>query len=220
MSCARQLCCLLGLLVLCLVLTHGAIVSAQDSVHATIAINSPEESAAYARIQAALASPAELNFVETPLSDVFAYLSDRHGIPVKTDQPALDDQGVSDEVAVTMSVEGVSLRSALRLILAPLNLTFVIEDEVLLVTTEDKAQEYRLVRVYPISDLLTENEDGQTDETCLVDAITSTISPTAWDVAGGPSSIMFFHGALIVAAQGDVHEKIEQLLSALRKVPH
>jgi hypothetical protein len=55
---------------------------------------------------------------------------------------------------VNMSLSGISLRSALKIILEPLALTYVIQDEVMRITTETKAEELMSTRVYPVADLV------------------------------------------------------------------
>ncbi|MEX2114740.1 MAG: hypothetical protein WD845_16225, partial [Pirellulales bacterium] len=57
-------------------------------------------------------------------------------------------------VPVTLEVDNVSLRTALRLLLRRLDLTYVVEDEVLLITTVDAASQRIVTTVYPLGDLL------------------------------------------------------------------
>ena len=51
-------------------------------------------------------------------------------------------------------MSGVSLRSVLRLMLEPLGLTYLIEDEDMTITTQVKADEKMSTRVYPVGDLV------------------------------------------------------------------
>jgi hypothetical protein len=51
-------------------------------------------------------------------------------------------------------MKGITLRSALRLLLQPLGLTYIIEDEVMKITTQAKADEKTSTRVYPVGDLV------------------------------------------------------------------
>jgi len=55
---------------------------------------------------------------------------------------------------VTRNLSGVSLRSALRLMLKDLDLTYVIRDEVLLITTPEEANAKLVTKVYPVADLV------------------------------------------------------------------
>ena len=102
-----------------------------------------------------LNKPVEnFDFSETPLRDVIAQIQDSQGIPVQIDAKALEDAGLDLEAPVTRNVSGISLRSALRLLLGDLDLTYLIKDEVLLITTKDKAAENLVVKVYPVADLV------------------------------------------------------------------
>jgi len=93
-------------------------------------------------------------FTETPLRDVIAQIEDSQGIPVEFDTKAFEDAGLDLETPVTKSVSGIALRSALRLLLGDLDLTYLVKDEVLLITTKDKAAEQLVVKVYPVADLV------------------------------------------------------------------
>jgi Mg-chelatase subunit ChlD/uncharacterized membrane protein YgcG len=120
----------------------------------------------YGSIDLAQAGPAEqrifkeldnvtrLEFIETPLADVVEYLKDTHQIPIEIDNKALDDVGLSTDVPVTRNLSGVTLRSALRLMLRELELTYMIQDEVLLITTPEEAETQLVTKVYPVADLV------------------------------------------------------------------
>ncbi|NCA12380.1 hypothetical protein EBR56_11390, partial [bacterium] len=107
------------------------------------------------RIYEALQKPIQnIDFSETPLRDVIASIQDSQGIPVQIDTKAFEDAGLDLETPVTRSVSGISLRSALRLLLGDLDLTYLVKDEVLMITTKDKAAETLVVKVYPVADLV------------------------------------------------------------------
>lgn len=94
------------------------------------------------------------DFNETPLRDVVTQIEDAHGIQVELDIPALEDAGLDPDSPITRSLSGISLRSALRLILGDSQLTYLIKDEVMLITTKDKASENTVIKVYPVGDLV------------------------------------------------------------------
>jgi len=106
------------------------------------------------KILSELKKPTELDFVDTPLSEVVNYLKDRHQIEIELDQRALQDVGVDTNTPITKSLRGISLRSALRLLLRELDLTYVIKDEVLLITTPEQAGNDLVLKVYPVADLV------------------------------------------------------------------
>ena len=106
------------------------------------------------KISDALKSPTELEFVETPLADVIDYLKTYHQIEIQIDTKALSDVGITPDERITKSLKGISLRSALRLTLRDLDLTYMIQDEVLLVTTPEEANGRLTTKVYPVADLV------------------------------------------------------------------
>ena len=106
------------------------------------------------KIQEALKSPTQLEFIETPLSDVIDYLKDYHDIEIQLDKKSLDDMSIGTDTPVTKNLKGVSLRSALRLMLREMGLTYVIQDEVLLITTPEQAETRLTTKVYPVADLV------------------------------------------------------------------
>jgi len=108
------------------------------------------------RINEALKSPTTLEFIDTPLSAVVEYLKDRHEIEIQLDRRALEDMGIPTETPVTSNLKGISLRSALRLMLNDLGLKYLIKDEVLLITTPEELEnpENMPVKVYPVADLV------------------------------------------------------------------
>jgi len=82
------------------------------------------------RLYDALDQPVEeLNFQETPLRDVINQLKDKYDIPILADKKAFEDAGLDlDTTVVTQNVSGISLRSALRLLLGDIDLTSLIKD--------------------------------------------------------------------------------------------
>lgn len=117
-------------------------------------------SPAEAKIRAALSDNTEVEFIETPIETVVEYLQDLHGIPLVIDQPSLDSLGISSDEPITKNLRGISLRSTLNIMLRDLELTWVIRDEVLIITSVDAAEKYATARVYDITPLLKDVEDA------------------------------------------------------------
>jgi general secretion pathway protein D len=105
-------------------------------------------------IRKQLETNTEVEFENTPLRDVAIYLADLHGIEVQLDYKGLDWVGVTGETPVTRKIKGVRLKSALRLILGDLDLTYLIANEMLLITTPERAANAVEMRVYPVEDLV------------------------------------------------------------------
>ncbi len=107
------------------------------------------------RIVNALDDQTELSFSDTPLDQAIEYLADLHNIPIIIDEKALEDEGIAKDTPVpNLQLSGITLRSALKLMLEPLGLNYVIEDEVMKITTQAIAEETLQTRVYPVGDLV------------------------------------------------------------------
>jgi type II secretory pathway component GspD/PulD (secretin)/tetratricopeptide (TPR) repeat protein len=112
------------------------------------------------QIERRLLTPINLNFSQTSLRQVLDDLRDMTGINIVPDQVALDESGVSLERPVTMKLEGITLKSALNLILRQVRLTYVVKDEVLQVTTENHARGKLVTKIYSVPDLVLPIQDS------------------------------------------------------------
>ncbi|MEN0110340.1 MAG: hypothetical protein AAF805_06415, partial [Planctomycetota bacterium] len=112
---------------------------------------SPSEKA----IEEALRSQlnTRLEFTDTPLDQVVAYLRDEYEIEVQLDNVALDIEGLGPDEPITFNAGNISLRSAMQRMLGDLDLTYVIDNEVLLITSLEAAQSKLRRKVYPVADL-------------------------------------------------------------------
>ena len=106
------------------------------------------------RITAALDDQTTINFADTPLTDVVDFLSRTHEIPIILDVVAIEEAGLLVDEPVNLTLAGVTLQSALKIMLSEFELTYVIEDEVMKVTTVEVANEKLSTRVYPVGDLV------------------------------------------------------------------
>ena len=126
------------------------------------------------KIERALRGPLHsqgLDFTQIPLDEVISTMQDEYGIPIQLDRTGLDEIGVNADEPVTISLSNISLRSALRLMLKTSNLTYVIENEVLIITTPQAAEQNLKVCVYDIGGIAGK-ESTPGNESRLGDAIT------------------------------------------------
>ena len=111
-------------------------------------------------IQSALRQPLKtrMDYEGEQLNIILENLADEYNIPIIFDNAALDEVALSPDAEVqNIKLFNVSLRSALNHLLRQPGLdelTYVIDDEVLLITTEEKANESLKVKVYPVADLV------------------------------------------------------------------
>ncbi|RCS54678.1 hypothetical protein DTL42_05995 [Bremerella cremea] len=101
-----------------------------------------------------LDAETKIQFIDTPLEDVVNYLKTLHGIEIQIDNRALEDLSLTSDMPVTRNIEGISLRSALRLMLKELDLTYIVANEVLMITTQEEADSELITKVYPVADLV------------------------------------------------------------------
>lgn len=88
----------------------------------------------------ALRTPTRLEFIETPLDDVIAYLKDFHRCQIHLD-PRIANAGRT--IRVTANLKDVSFQSALKLIMSDLGLTPFVSAEYILVTSPSEAPALR-----------------------------------------------------------------------------
>ena len=100
------------------------------------------------KIYQALYTPTQFDFVQVPLAAAIEYLKQLHGIEIQLDRYELEYEGIGTHTPITRSLKGITLRSALRLMLRELDLTYVVEDDVLLITTQAAARKKLKPRVY------------------------------------------------------------------------
>lgn len=106
------------------------------------------------RIERSLSRQISLHFHRSKLAEVVKHIATTADINVVLDNLGLEDEAVSTDTPVTIDVDGIMLKSALNLILKPLNLDYTIEDEVLKITSKMRQQGRLQVRAYPVADLV------------------------------------------------------------------
>lgn len=182
----------------------------------SIRLNSPDQQQED-EIRLVLTQPTHIEMVDMPLSDAIQYLSDLHNIQILIDHKALEDAGASAETLITFKVENISLESALELMLRDHDLTWMVSNGVLLITSNDRASERLSTRLYPVNDLVQKNAEGVADYKPLIGTIQITIDMVSWDEVGGPGTVSPYAGVLVVSQTEQTHRKLEAFLIAMRK---
>ena len=185
----------------------------------------PAATAARKKIEQALSRQDKFQYPQIALADVAADLSARFGIPVMLSRKALDDAGVGTDTQIELDLSGISLRSALSVMLEQHDLTYRIQDEVLMITTHDEAESQQLTTIHEISALLPNDSERvvysrSRKASDLIRAITSTIEPDTWSAAGGAGSIEFIdHLSILVVTQTEqLSDRVENFLGILHEV--
>jgi hypothetical protein len=174
-------------------------------------------------VREALEQYVTLRFENLPMKDLAEAVGKKSGISVVINEQALTDEGVNLDVPITLKVSRVTLRSALRLALDPLQLRAVVENEVLMITTASEAVNYRNLVVYDVTDLheARRNQAGESNLLRLIMNSTGGEPDGPWaqvDGEGGEIGLLPVGDTmLLVVRQTDVvHQQIEKLLSDTR----
>ena len=103
----------------------------------------------------ALDQNADFDFDDTPWSEVQQQLQEEYDINIVLTQSASDD-ALPDDENFTAKLSGISLKNALRIVLAEKNATFVVKDEALQIISLDEKDDEKWfsTNVYNVADLV------------------------------------------------------------------
>ncbi len=141
-----------------------------------------KRSPAEQKIHLALNEATEMEFIDTPLSDAMAYLADAHQISMIIDNKALSEEGLAVDEPLNLVVSKIKLKSGLNLCLKGMKLAYIVEDEVLKITTQAVVEKKQLTRVYNTGYLKAVSVEPEGLKTL----IQSTIQPEDWRVQRNP----------------------------------
>ncbi|MBL8827768.1 MAG: hypothetical protein JNM18_12385 [Planctomycetaceae bacterium] len=160
------------------------------------------------------------------LQDLPKYFGTFVKLPIELDTKALGDAGVPLDAALHVTGGRFSLAAALTACLRPYELTWLVQDDVIQITTRAAADDIAAngeTRVYPVADLVGHKWSPAVpgcyaDFDSLEEVIYGTVAPTTWGNVGGQASdIRLFDGCLVINQSWSVHEEIGLLLTALRR---
>jgi len=178
--------------------------------------NFVESAEAEQKIREALGKHTTMEFNETSLKDVVNYLKALHAINIMVDRKMLEEANVQMDTPITEVIKGVSLGSGLKLILEPVGLTYVIENEVLSITSPAGAQRSSVPRTYDVSALLANSEAAS-----LLKAVELVLDRPANGDDGKPmpvaSRLVIFRKKLILRGSQPEHDRVAELLLQLQE---
>ena len=93
-----------------------------------------------ASVKLALSGPTELNFADSPFIDVLTFLRDYHNIPIHVDSTAYARRENLDDVPITLTITGQTLANALSKLLDPLQLSYYVESDRLIIATPEEVK--------------------------------------------------------------------------------
>lgn len=168
----------------------------------------------------ALDEPRSVEFKGQPFSEVISYLQRVVGVPIVVDPQALSEAGITNESPITLTTNKIATRTVLKKLFSELNLTYVIRDESIFVTSPARAKEMLTARVYYVGDLagavdvrfgpLLNRLQAQQNLAEIVNMIIQNVEPSSWEVNGGTGTITFdpITMSLIVKQSAEVHYRI------------
>ena len=147
-------------------------------------------------------------------------LMSMYPIVVLVDKAAFEDENITMDEPITVPVvPGISIRNQLKWILAPLQLTYVESPGYLTITS--KKMSANVIRLYDVTEFVSSFK-GKYDFGSLIQIIEQSITPDAWQNAGGTSNMIEWRdpnaAVLVITAPDETHEAICHLFLSHREL--
>jgi beta-lactamase regulating signal transducer with metallopeptidase domain len=181
----------------------------------------------------ALEQRVEVTFTDKPLSEVLKLFGETTKINIVPDNAAFVEEGIQVNELVSLDLrQPVKLRSALRLILDPLNLGFMVKNEVLLVTSKRLTHGKRTTIAYDVAglpffkefktDLKNQEEPNKSAIAGAFERLGAVIKNTipAFKAEKEPAELQPFYTnlTLVVSAAVEDQEKVADLLKHIERM--
>lgn len=106
------------------------------------------------KIEQSLQKRISLHEDKVPLGEVINKIRAIADINIVLDSQGLEEEAASSNSLVSIDVDGIQVKSALNLILSPNNLAYMIDNEVLKITSRMRQQGELIVTTYSVADLV------------------------------------------------------------------
>lgn len=168
---------------------------------------------------------------ETTLKEVVATLAKKMNVHVELDAWALDELGMGPDTPLAFDwPKSVSVRSVLRITLNRIDpeVTFMIRDEAIVITTKEVESENLVTRFYDVADICAGcvlcNGAVDYDFDPMIELITTTVEPDTWEEAGGAGRVSEFRvngvRAIVASTTWDEHRQVEAVIESVRNFRH
>jgi hypothetical protein len=141
----------------------------------------------------------DIDFDKMRFNDVLQYLQDKTGVNIMVTKPIMEEVGISYETPVTLKTSNITLRSVLKKVLGDLNLTYIVKNAEIQVTTPERAKQTYTTRAYYVGDLaglgdqrlgpILQQAQMAQAVLLIMNSIVQTVEPNTWQVnnpeAGG-----------------------------------
>jgi hypothetical protein len=113
------------------------------------------------QILVAFEKTVDVDFHEVTLEDCIVRLGKMCELTIHLDRTTLTEEGVALDKPINLILKGCRLESVLHLLLTPVQLEAVPENDVLLITTQTKAADKLITRTYLVADLCPDSAGGE-----------------------------------------------------------
>jgi hypothetical protein len=147
----------------------------------------------------ALNTPITTTIKDKPIQGVLEYLEKTTGLQFDVEKAALDQLMLTYESPISGRANNISTRGFLKQLFGSINMTYVIRQGKILVTTPDRAAQMLVVKTYYVGDLLSlpnftmgpiANQLQLVQNIAALVAFIQSIEPTSWQPTG-PGTIFF-----------------------------
>jgi hypothetical protein len=161
----------------------------------------------------------ELKFTNVALSDAIDFLRDVSGANIHVNWKALEELGVGKDTPINVKLRAVSLRKILNVLVnetgVPGAITWMIDDNVIEITSRQIADQQLVTRVYPVDDLLMEIPDFEGpnfDLTAKSGGSGGSSSGSSSSILGGDSGENEEEGSTKAERAQELVELIQELI--------
>jgi hypothetical protein len=172
------------------------------------------------KLMKALNTPLrDIDFDKRNFKEVLQYLQDKTGQNILIPKSIMDEVGITYETPVSLKVDNISFRSVLKKVLGDLNLTYIVKDGEISVTTPERARQTYSTRAYYVGDLalvadfrlgpIVQRAVMAQTIVLIMNSIVQTIEPNSWLInnpeAGGTITFDPITMSIIVKQSAEVH---------------
>src|SRR5262249_25954826 len=122
-------------------------------------------------IERKLLDPVTFDFKDTPIKEIIDDLRDWTQLNVVIDQPALDDEQINLSRPLSIKLDNVMAKTALDMVLHQAHLIYVIQGEVVLITTEAHSRGKLVQVTYQVADLVVPVDNHTVPSTAVLDGM-------------------------------------------------
>lgn len=160
-------------------------------------------------IAVAFAKSESWNFNETPLTSALKSIANKANLAVICDLASIEQEWIDlEQILITHKSQAEPLDATLAALLTPNKLTWVVRNEVILVTTPEAAAErYSEVKLYKVTRKIAPAR--------RVESIRTTIAPQSWAISGGAGDITPLPPNLIIISQSpEIHREVTKAFAS------